>query len=226
VGKRWARGTLSSRLSTRSALFADIHAGVHTESGHEPRPGSPARGMMSREGHLSSDGPHERRELACDRHHHDVGMLPLGHEPTVALAKAHLGFPGDVADRLGEGFLTLLHRTAHLGVVAIGPSPLDEDTAGVGIAGLGDPPEPAGVAGRILGRGESQITHELSWAIKTTETPELRDGAEGDGELDPAQGVEGFDHGMESPALGLFLQLGLDALHSLVVFVDRPHVLL
>jgi len=45
-------------------------------------------------------------------------------------------------------------------------------------------------------------------------------------ELNPAQGLEGFDHGMESPAFSLFLQLGLDALHSLVVFADRPHVLL
>ena len=45
-------------------------------------------------------------------------------------------------------------------------------------------------------------------------------------ELDPAQGLEGFDDRIESPTLGLFLQLGLDALHSLVVFADRPHVLL
>jgi hypothetical protein len=130
-------------------------------------------------------------------------MLPLGHEPAVALAKPHLGLPGDVADRLGEGLLTLLHLTAHLGVVAIGPGALDEGTPGV---------------------SEAEVTHELSWTVKTI--PELRDGAEGHGELDPTQGLEGFDHGMESPAFGLFLQLGLDALHSLVVFVDRPHVLL
>jgi len=199
---------------------------VHTESGHTPRPGSPGRGRMSREGHLPSDGPQERHELACNRHDHDVRMLPLGHEPAVALAKPHLGLPGDVADRLGEGLLTLLHLTAHLGIVAIGPGPLDEGTPGVGIAGLGDPPEPAGVAGRIFGRSQAEVTHELSWTVKTAEIPELRDGAEGHGELDPTQGLEGFDHGMESPAFGLFLPLGLDALHSLVVFVDRPHVLL
>ena len=42
-------------------------------------------------------------------------------------------------------------------------------------------------------------------------------------ELDPAQGLEGLDHGIESPTFGLFLQLGLDALHSLVLGgVGRP----
>lgn len=60
--------------------------------------------------------------------------------------------------------MTLLHLTADLGVVAIGPSPIDEGTPGVGIAGLGDPPEPAGVAGRIpYGARQDEIrTHTMA----------------------------------------------------------------
>ncbi len=93
VGKR----DLVHGLSTRSARGHSRR--VHTESGQEFSPG---RARMSRKGHLPGDGPHEGGELACDRHDHDIGMLPLGHEPAVALAKAHLGLPGDVTDRLGR----------------------------------------------------------------------------------------------------------------------------
>ncbi len=45
-------------------------------------------------------------------------------------------------------------------------------------------------------------------------------------ELDPAQGLEGFDHGIEPPTLGLFLQFALQAFETLMLFVDGPHVLL
>lgn len=40
------------------------------------------------------------------------------------------------------------------------------------------------------------------------------------------QGLEGFDHGMESPAFDLFLQLGLDALPRSWSSLTAPHVLL
>jgi hypothetical protein len=61
---------------------------------------------------------------------------------------------------------------------------------------------------------------------KRLRSPSSATVADGHGELDPAQGLEGFDDRIESPALGLFLQLGLDALHSLMGFIDRPPVLL
>jgi hypothetical protein len=60
---------------------------------------------------------------------------------SISLAESHLSFPGDVLDRLGEMFLSLLDEERDASREAVGPGGFDESSACVGVAGFGDASE-------------------------------------------------------------------------------------
>jgi hypothetical protein len=84
------------------------------------------------------DRPDETDQLARHGHHHLVGMLASGDELSVAFAQAHLSLPTEVLAYLGLLLQSQLQMAAHVGRVAIGPDPFDQDAPGMGMARLGD----------------------------------------------------------------------------------------
>ena len=122
-------------------------------------------------------------------------MFAFGHELAIPFAAADLGLPADGLDRWGELFQAQLQVPTDVGWIPLGPGAFDQGTTGRGIPSLGNAtlltPRPTGIF-----RGcEPQIIHELSGVLDACQVAQLRHGRHGHSELDPAQGLEGFDHG-------------------------------
>src|SRR2546425_1147627 len=133
------------------------------------------RGWAALHGHglNAGDGPHEGRELTRDGGGHGVGVLAAREQSPVAPIEADLGAPGDVADGFGELLLPGLDLLGDLGPVAIGLGRLNQDSARVAVAALGDSAEPAPVTPRVLARGEDEVAHELARVVEAIEDATL-----------------------------------------------------
>lgn len=99
---------------------------------------SSARAALVGDRHLLGDGPDKGRHFPRDRDDHLMNVFAAGHQASVALAESDLGLPADILERLGHFFQPQLQGATHLGRIAIGPRALDEDPAGLGVAGLRD----------------------------------------------------------------------------------------
>ncbi len=110
--------------------------------------------------------------------------------------------------------------------IPISPRAFDQRASGVAVPGLGDPALPPPLSGRVLRGREAEVAHQLARGVEPREIPEFGDHDDGTGELDPAQRLDRLDHRVQPPALHLLVQLGLQALQSLVLFGDGAHVLL
>src|SRR2546426_11409991 len=85
---------------------------------------------------------------------------------------------------------------------------------------------PPPLSGRVLRGREAEVAHQLARSVEPREIPEFGDHDDGTGELDPAQRLDRLDHRGQPPARHLLVQLGLQALQSLVLLGDGAHVLL
>ena len=87
-----------------------------------------------------------------------------------------------------------LEMTTDCGRIAVGPGPCDQGTPGLGMPGLGQAPlrtpPPTGIC---RGR-EPQIMHELSGVLEARQVAQCGHCSDRNRALDPAQGLEGFDH--------------------------------
>src|SRR5439155_16640199 len=87
--------------------------------------------------------------------------------------QALLGAPGD-RDRLGGlAVLAVAERAADGGALAVVPGGLDEQPAGVARAGLGDRPEAALLAGRVLRRDQPDVAQQRLGAGEAFEVTDL-----------------------------------------------------
>jgi hypothetical protein len=96
----------------------------------------------------------------------------------------------------------------------------------MGIAFLADTALRTALAPGIFGRGEAEITQELSGVVKTCEVTPFRHDADGDGELHPTQGLEGLNRGDQAPGLYLIMEFVAKSLQAFGVLVHRPDVFL
>jgi len=115
---------------------------------------------------------------------------------------------------------------ADLSRVAVSPGAFDEGAAGVGVAGLGDAAQAAHRATGVFAGGEAQVAHELAGVIEAGKIPEFSNESERDGELHAAQGLDSFHDRTPAPGFDRRLEFALQALEAVLVFGDRPHVLL
>src|SRR5919106_5615554 len=88
--------------------------------------------------HHPGDRPDEAHHLTGDRRGHHYLRFAGRREAAVTVAEAQLRLPGDLADRLGQAFDPVEQLAADPGLHAVGPGALDQDPAGMGVAGLGD----------------------------------------------------------------------------------------
>jgi hypothetical protein len=65
-------------------------------------------------------------------------MFPTGDEASRVFAQPYLRLPTDILDWLGKLFEPEWERAAHLGRIAIGPSPFQQGSARIGVARFGD----------------------------------------------------------------------------------------
>ena len=105
-------------------------------------------------------GPEEAGELAGDGDGRDGGAFAVFGEVAVAMMQPNLGLPG--------ARVTL--RSARLrpaGRVLVGPGGLDQQPAGVAVAGLGDVPAVLLITGGVLAWGDAQAAHQLARGGRT-----------------------------------------------------------
>src|SRR5437773_7451942 len=82
--------------------------------------------------------PYEAGQLARHGHTNLVDLHAACMQPRKALGQAQLRFPRDVADRLGQLFGSTLRSIAHARLETVVPRRLDEQSARMRIAGLGN----------------------------------------------------------------------------------------
>src|SRR6266404_6518395 len=112
--------------------------------------------------HLTSDcrGDYDLR-LACRS------------KPPIARAQPDLPFPSDVADRRRQLLVAVVKLAADACRHAVGPGSFDQHAPCQHIAGLGDAATSDAGAGRVLGRHQAEIGHQLSRIGKPSKVADL-----------------------------------------------------
>src|ERR1700739_1703002 len=113
--------------------------------------------------HLIGDHPNKPRQFACDRGGYHRGQLSGTGKLAVPAAQSFLGFPCDVADRLGELLLTDQLCAADPGRKPGTPGGLDQHAPCSLVASLGDTAWATCGAARVFRRNQAKKCHELSW---------------------------------------------------------------
>ena len=155
-----------------------------------------------------------------------LACFPRAHESSVTFTQSDLGFPTDVLDDFGLFFESQLQMSADLGGIAIRPGPFDQDASGMGVAGFGNRPLPALLAGGIFRGNQAQKLHQFSWALKPCEVAHFCHQGDGHGALHPTQSLEGLDHRVQTPRFDVLMEFVLQTLEAFVVFAARRgHIL-
>jgi len=175
---------------------------------------------------LPGDGPDEGGQFAGDGDGDLVLVFALVDQCSVALAEADLGGPADVLDGRTDLFEAHLQLSADLGWIAVGPGTFDEVSAGMAVAGLGDATLVALCAAGVFGGCEAEVGHELPRVVEAGQVTEFGDDRDGGEELYTAQGLNGFDDGIETPLLRLFLEFGIQTLQAVLLFGDGADIFL
>ena len=100
-------------------------------------------------------GPDEAGELTCDGDDGLAGGLALGEHAVEAAVEAVHRLVGE-RDDLGGLPVTTALQALGIGLMAVVPGGLDQQAAGMTVAGLGDRTAPLGVGGRELGGDEAE----------------------------------------------------------------------
>ena len=169
-------------------------------------------------GNLLGNGPHEPNQLTSNGHHDLVGVFPTGDQFAVPFTEPDLGLPADVLDRFGLFFESELEMPAHFRWVPIRPGAFNEGATGMGIPGFGHGTLAASLATGVFRGNEAQKFHEFSGGIEARQVSELGHGGDGHRALDAAQGLEGFDHWIETPGFDPLLEFLFETLEAFRVF--------
>src|SRR5512141_737088 len=182
AGCRWqSRMTVSRPELPRSRCAG---RGAEGSSPHRTFEGSPfvapstrclhsLRSILCSSGSRRHEPPDEAAEFAGNGGDRDLGALALADEASVAAVEPDLR----LARVLGDAGRLVAERLAcpgpEGGSMAVAPTRLDEDAAGVAVAGLGDPASPLLAAAGVLAGDEADEGHELARALEATEVVDL-----------------------------------------------------
>ena len=106
--------------------------------------------------------------------------------------------------------LAKLERLTDAGAAAVVVGGLDQQSAGVGRAGLGDRPEPPLGAGGVLAGNDPEVGGELIRMIEASPLPDLSAEPERGQRVDPAQAAQPRDRVRARSACRERGQVGLD----------------
>src|SRR5487761_2069622 len=158
---------------------------IRGSSGGPRRSPGPQRSGVSRgsdglsgQGLFGHRGPQETHELARDSDDRDSGAFAVVGQMSVAAVQPNLGFPGA---RVGLG-----SAVGSAGLVSVRPRGLDQQPAGVLVAGLGDVPAMALGAGGVFAGHDPQPRAQLTGMAKASEVADLGDEPERRAGRDPA----------------------------------------
>ena len=146
--------------------------------------------------HLFGNSPHKAYEFTGNSDDDWVGMFPSCHQASNAFAQPHLRLPADILDGVGLLFEPQLYMPTDCGGIAIGPSPFDQGTTRMGMAGFGTGPLPASLTAGVFRGDQPQAFHQLPRVLEARQVAECSHGGDGHGELDATQRLKRFDDRM------------------------------
>jgi hypothetical protein len=183
-----------------------VHKRPSERSAGEPFPGDRP---------LLGNGPHEAGERPGTGHGDSMGVLALGHEPSVTLTQPDLGFPPDVLDHLGWCVQAQWHMSADLGGGARGPGACDQDTAGRGRTSLGQRPLGTPRTRGIVCRDPPQAFHPFAWGSNPGESATCGHQSDGHRPWPTPESLEGGNHRRQAPRCALLVEGGFQTLEAL-----------
>jgi hypothetical protein len=174
--------------------------------------------VLGCDGNLLGHGPHAPHQLTSHGHHDLVGVCPTGAQCAVPFTEPDLGLPAASLDRFGVFFESELERPAHLRWVPLRPGAFNEGATGLAMPGFGHGTLAAARATGVCRGNEAQKCHAFSGGIEARQVSALGPGGYGHRALDAAQGLEGFDHWLETPGCAPLLELLCETLEAFRVF--------
>jgi hypothetical protein len=87
---------------------------------------------------LLRNGPHKGAQFPGNGYHGTISVFAACDQLSIAFAQPHLRLPTDGLDGLGQLFEPQLEVPADLSRISLGPGALNQGTACVRVAGLGD----------------------------------------------------------------------------------------
>src|SRR6266508_1286783 len=154
--------------------------------------------------------PEEAAELAGDGDGGDGGQLSVADEVAVAIVEADLRLPG-ARERLGRDEpLVRPDAGGEARRVLVVPGRLDEQAAGVAVAGLGERAAGAPLAGGVLADGEPEEAHQLARRGEAAEVADLGEQAERGQGGDAAEAAQPAHRVTPGLAAGDLVQLAVE----------------
>ncbi len=98
------------------------------------------------------------------------------------------------------------------GAMAVVPSSLDEDTAGMGIARLGNRATTFSVTGGMFRGHEPKVRHEASWRREASDVIDLGQEGQGGQTLDTPETHERIDGGTQGNCLCVEFEFGIQGM--------------
>ena len=115
----------------------------------------------------------------------------------------------------------------HLGRIAVRPGAFDQSLAGMGIPGFGHRPLLAPLPGGVFRGDQAQKFHAVLLGYRTrVRSPSAATMVTATVHWHAAQGLEGFDHRVEAPALPVLLACVFETLEAFGVFGDGTDICL
>jgi hypothetical protein len=119
-----------------------------------------------------------------------------------------------------------LYMPTHVGGLAVGPSPFDPGTTGMGIPGFGNGPLPASLTAGVFRGDQTPALHQLPRVLDARQVAECSHGGDGHGALDATQGLERFDDRISTLGCALVVECLLETPQAFRVCMDSPDVFL
>ena len=171
--------------------------------------------------YVPGDGPDEGRHFTGYGGDDDGLRLAAGGESAIAGAETQLRFPCDFVYRLGQAGKASLVRWPDPRGRAVGPGAFDQHAARTLVPSLCDATTMRPCAGRVFGRDQSEIAHELTRVIETAKVAGFRSDRNGGDEADAAHGLNGFDPRRQRPTRQRVRYLRLQSGEPYAGIVDK-----
>src|SRR5579863_8747767 len=175
-------------------------------------------GGLQDEGLVGDGGPEKPGELAGDGDGRDGGALAVFGEMVVAAVQPGLRLPG--------ASIGLRTAVGSAGPVPVGPGGLDQQPAGVMVAGLGDVPAVALLAGGVLGGDDPQPGAQFPWVSEASEVADLGNQPERGASRDPAKPRQDLDRGCPALAARDLLEVAVQLVELAIQPVEVDQHLL
>src|SRR5437773_1240381 len=198
-----------SKIAPKTGAASPPMARDRDQRWFAPSPGWAAG--LRRHRDRSGDCPSERRHLPRNRDDDLVHMFAPRAQQPVPLAQPQLGLPRDGADLGGKVLQAELQMATDLRRIPIGPRPFDQGPSRMAVAGLRDATLVSALPRGVLRRREPEVAHQLSRRVEAGEVAHFGNERDRAGEVETAEGLDGFHDRVPPPRLHRGVQLRLQA---------------